>query len=214
MEELQVLTSKQDLAFAETDDELSKTCGHLQDAMECVNHFTVRCFDKSKQEIYRQLTSGAQKLLADLCTEGSDFRKQYLVHASCYKNLTEEYRKCADSFLLQQEHAKRIEMPAKERLRKSCCLFDGYRECTKVAVREKCNEEAANLGEHIVTQAGGPLVELHCSSFKHNSKDCQDYAYSAAYSHASSVMCLYPHHQFFLLSALFLSIFYSYLSNR
>lgn len=52
-------------------------------------------------------------------------------------------------------------------------LFDGYKECTRQAVLHKCSKEAADLGEQIVTKAGGPLVQTHCANFKHNSKDCQ-----------------------------------------
>ncbi|GIY98721.1 uncharacterized protein CEXT_26771 [Caerostris extrusa] len=63
-------------------------------------------------------------------------------------------------------------MPVKDKLRKSCCLFDGYKECTRVAVLHKCSPEAADLGEQIVTKAGGPLVQTHCANFKHNTPDC------------------------------------------
>ncbi|GBN47013.1 hypothetical protein AVEN_263977-1 [Araneus ventricosus] len=97
---------------------------------------------------------------------------EYLLHASCYRNLSSEYRKCADSYLSQQETAKKEEMPVKDKLRKSCCLFDGYKECTRVAVLHKCSPEAADLGEQIVTKAGGPLVQTHCANFKHNTPDC------------------------------------------
>ncbi|GFR25885.1 uncharacterized protein TNCT_340261 [Trichonephila clavata] len=179
MEELKVLTNNQDLAFAQTEHELSQTCGHLQDAMQCVNNFTSRCFDETQRELYRTLTSGAQQLLADLCTKGSGFRSKYLIHASCYRNLSSEYRKCADSYLTQQETAKKEDMPVKDKLRKSCCLFDGYKECTRVAVLHKCSPEAADLGEQIVTKAGGPLVQTHCANFKHNTPDCAFHTSSA-----------------------------------
>ncbi|CAL1277858.1 unnamed protein product [Larinioides sclopetarius] len=197
MEELKVLTNNQDLAFAQTERELSQTCGHLQDAMQCVNNFTSRCFDESQRELYRTLTSGAQQLLADLCTQGSGFRSKYLLHASCYRNLSSEYRKCADSYLTQQETAKKEEMPVKDKLRKSCCLFDGYKECTRVAVLHKCSPEAADLGEQIVTKAGGPLVQTHCANFKHNTPDCMFHISSAflpmKFSYFSIIFLLFLH---------------------
>ncbi|CAL1277857.1 unnamed protein product [Larinioides sclopetarius] len=170
---------------------------HLQDAMQCVNNFTSRCFDESQRELYRTLTSGAQQLLADLCTQGSGFRSKYLLHASCYRNLSSEYRKCADSYLTQQETAKKEEMPVKDKLRKSCCLFDGYKECTRVAVLHKCSPEAADLGEQIVTKAGGPLVQTHCANFKHNTPDCMFHISSAflpmKFSYFSIIFLLFLH---------------------
>ncbi|XP_054712559.1 uncharacterized protein LOC129222133 [Uloborus diversus] len=186
MEELKVLTSNQDLAFAYTEEELSKTCGHLQGAMQCVNNFTSRCFDDTQRELYRTLTNGAQQLLSDLCTQDSEIRRQYLVHAGCYRNLSADYRKCADDYLHQQESTKKSDLSVKERLRKSCCLFDGYKECTREAVLSKCSTEAADLGELIVTKAGGPLVQTHCANFKHKSPDCEFATTSAASSHRYS----------------------------
>ncbi|XP_071040366.1 uncharacterized protein [Parasteatoda tepidariorum] len=173
MEELKVFTNNQDLAFAQTEEELSQTCHHLQEAMQCVNSFTSRCFDSGQIDLYRQMTKGAQSLLTDLCTEDSKFRKEYLIHASCYRNLSADYRRCADSYLLQQEAAKKDNLSVQDRLRRSCCLFDGYRECTRIAVEQKCNVEAARLGEQIITKAGGPMVQTHCASFKHDSEDCR-----------------------------------------
>ncbi|GFU47070.1 uncharacterized protein TNCV_2616411 [Trichonephila clavipes] len=68
---------------------------------------------------------------------------------------------------------------AKIQLNHIITLFDGYKECTRVAVLHKCSPEAADLGEQIVTKAGGPLVQTHCANFKHNTPDCAFHASSA-----------------------------------
>ncbi|XP_023236714.1 uncharacterized protein LOC111635845 [Centruroides sculpturatus] len=181
MQELNVLTNNQDLAFAHTEEELKTVCKHLQEAMVCVNRFTERCFDAEQQQIYQTLTRGAQQLLSDLCTDGSEFRKKYLKHAGCYKQLSADYKKCSEDYIRQQEVMKTQELPEEEQLRKSCCLFDGYKQCTRNAVLAKCDAEAADLGEQIVIKAGGFLVQNHCRNYRYDSPECA----SGCAAHAS-----------------------------
>lgn len=172
MKELNVLTNNQDLAFAHTEEELKTVCKHLQEAMVCVNRFTERCFDSEQQMLYQTLTRGAQELLSDLCTDGSEFRKKYLKHAGCYKQLSADYKKCSEDYVKQQELMKAHDLPEDEQLRKSCCLFDGYKQCTRNAVLAKCDAEAADLGEQIVIKAGGFLVQNHCRNYRYDSPEC------------------------------------------
>ncbi|XP_064485263.1 uncharacterized protein LOC135397587 [Ornithodoros turicata] len=169
---LNLLSKNRSIVFASTEAELTTVCQHLTEAIECVNGFTERCFNSKQRDIYKRLTSGAAQLIDDFCREGSQFRKTYLKHSKCYKLLQEEYNRCAETYMEQQAEMQRQVLSSQDKVRNSCCQLDGYKQCTKTAVLNHCNAEAAELAEDIIVKAGGHLVSAHCAGYKIDGPKC------------------------------------------
>ncbi|XP_037583047.2 uncharacterized protein LOC119466600 [Dermacentor silvarum] len=169
---LDLLSQNNSLAFATTEDELKRTCSHLTGALDCVNAFTRRCFNEKQQEVYKRLTSGAAQLIEDFCREGSRFRITYLKHSKCYKELQDDYNKCASIYVAQRAKLQEKKLSAQDKIRNSCCQMDGYKQCAKAAVLLRCDVEAAELAEDIIVKAGGNLVSTHCSEYRIDEPSC------------------------------------------
>ncbi|KAL3219657.1 hypothetical protein MRX96_030211 [Rhipicephalus microplus] len=150
---LDLLSQNQSLAFATTEAELKRVCSHLTGALDCVNAFTRRCFNEKQQDVYKRLTSGAAQLIEDFCREGSPFRLTYLKHSKCYKELQDDYNKCASIYVAQRAETQVQTMSAQDKIRNSCCQMDGYKQCAKTAVLRHCDVEAAELAEDIIVKA-------------------------------------------------------------
>ncbi|KAH8032531.1 hypothetical protein HPB51_025984 [Rhipicephalus microplus] len=170
---LDLLSQNQSLAFATTEAELKRVCSHLTGALDCVNAFTRRCFNEKQQDVYKRLTSGAAQLIEDFCREGSPFRLTYLKHSKCYKELQDDYNKCASIYVAQRAETQVQTMSAQDKIRNSCCQMDGYKQCAKTAVLRHCDVEAAELAEDIIVKAGGYLVTTHCSGYRIDEPSCR-----------------------------------------
>ncbi|KAH6922787.1 hypothetical protein HPB50_019078 [Hyalomma asiaticum] len=177
---LDLLSQNKSLAFATTEAELKRICSHLTGALDCVNAFTRRCFNEKQQEIYRKLTSGAAQLIEDFCREGSPFRLTYLKHSKCYKELQDDYNKCASIYVAQRAELQGQTLSPQDKIRNSCCQMDGYKQCAKAAVLRHCDAEAAELAEDIIVKAGGYLVTTHCSGYRIDEPSCSGCSTMAA----------------------------------
>ncbi|XP_049275787.1 uncharacterized protein LOC119406894 [Rhipicephalus sanguineus] len=169
---LDLLSQNKSLAFATTEAELKRICSHLTSALDCVNDFTRRCFNEKQREIYKRLTSGAAQLIEDFCREGSPFRLTYLKHSKCYKELQDDYNKCASIYVAQRTELQGQTLSPQDKIRNSCCQMDGYKQCAKAAVLLHCDVEAAELAEDIIVKAGGYLVTTHCSGYRIDEPSC------------------------------------------
>lgn len=177
---LDLLSQNKSLAFATTEPELTRICDHLTGAMECVNGFTQRCFNDKQRDIYKRLTSGAAQLIEDFCRQGSQFRETYLKHSKCYKQLQDDYNKCASVYMQQRAELQGQVLSAQDKIRHSCCQMDGYKQCAKAAVLARCDAEAAELAEDIIVKAGGYLVSTHCSGYRIDEPSCSGCAMFSA----------------------------------
>ncbi|XP_070395982.1 uncharacterized protein [Dermacentor albipictus] len=169
---LDLLSQNKSIAFASSEAELKRICSHLTGAMDCVNAFTRRCYNEKQQEVYERLTSGAAQLIEDFCLEGSRFRITYLKHSKCYKELQDDYNKCASIYVVQRAELQEKTLSAQDKIRHSCCQMDGYKQCAKTAVLLRCDVEAAELAEDIIVKASGYLVSTHCSRYRIGEPSC------------------------------------------
>lgn len=167
-----LLNSENTALAADPEQKLTESCKKANESLSCIDDYVHRCFDSIMRETYKIMTTGAHDLLSDICTEGSDFRKEYLKHAPCFRSVSKEYRQCAADFVLEHRIITVIPMNIFERLKRQCCLFDRYVHCAREAVSNKCSDEAADMSEKIFRKLVGPAVESYCASYKHRSPKC------------------------------------------
>uniref|UniRef100_A0A4Q8K265 U71-Liphistoxin-Lth1a_1 n=1 Tax=Liphistius thaleban TaxID=1905330 RepID=A0A4Q8K265_9ARAC len=146
---------------------LRQYCQSLKDSFECVEDYYEEC-NAPELPRFRNLTSGIQSVLKDICDEESSLREGYSQHVSCYKK-TEDYHTChdtAEETLVERfgEHY-RIDQPLanhEDYNMYDCLLAILFKDCLLTNVEERCGKEARTILEEIVNRAGFPIRNKLC----------------------------------------------------
>nr|XP_018910714.1 PREDICTED: uncharacterized protein LOC109039607 [Bemisia tabaci] len=186
---LKVLAENKELGFATNKEDLDLICPDLNDGLMCIDNYTRRCMAPNQRAHFYQLYAGTSMVIQEICQPGP-YQNEFLLHAPCLHEVKEEYEACGIN------HQKNIHditadtnstnhITNERKVRKLCCSFQEYLQCSQEVVLKKCGEETAKFMEVFFAKMSSSLIQIHCSKYTPGSQLC-DEAFSSATSVSSS----------------------------
>ncbi|XP_046405928.1 uncharacterized protein LOC124170918 [Ischnura elegans] len=215
-----LFSENKELAFFTDQKALDKLCPQLMEGLKCIDDFTQRCMKTLQRDSFHKLYSGTHSVLTNLCTNETykrDFlRHQPCVaevqkhHESCAKDFQERIQTAGlvggsprlaasgggdhgdDAMMTGFDIPKRTMTPEEnqEYMRRVCCSFQGYLQCSKESVLDTCDSEAAKFTEGYLDKMALPLIESHCKDHYVGSDNCAELLGNSSSWPASSALAL------------------------
>ncbi|XP_066583505.1 uncharacterized protein [Prorops nasuta] len=153
------------LTSATTKEDLQHYCPKFQNSMMCIKSYTGKCLEKKQREHFNQLYEGANKLIIELCQDGS-YQEEFLRHAGCVSKV-HEYERCTKRY---QKTTQEIERGFKNSsptgpVKSICCALQDYLDCTHHTVRRQCGDDAAKFMKDLHNRMSSTLLAMHCTPF-------------------------------------------------
>ncbi|XP_035225505.1 uncharacterized protein LOC118198024, partial [Stegodyphus dumicola] len=145
----------------------------LKDSVSCVDEHMKQCFTPTQRKVFNHVVAGARQFLVELCVTGP-IQEVYLIHASCFKNISLAEEKCAPKYRHLIEISKNVneEQNVDEGLRESCCAFGEFVLCKYIHVSQDCGHEAADFLQQHLDRITSPLLHEHCAHYTYGTGTC------------------------------------------
>ncbi|KDR12075.1 uncharacterized protein LOC110836537 [Zootermopsis nevadensis] len=103
--------------------------------MQCFDQYAATCLNGDEREVMNRNVAGARHTFSYLCDDPS-FQTEYLQYNSCYRKVSKDWDRCANSFLERVNHsyAKAFDI---------CCANHAFLDCVFEVGQKKCKYEAA-----------------------------------------------------------------------
>ncbi|XP_054721894.1 uncharacterized protein LOC129231563 [Uloborus diversus] len=172
---LNAIAQTEDLALAETREELNLVCKKLQHGVRCIDDHTYRCFTAGQRRVFNSVVSESRHVINDLCVPGK-LQEDYLRYAPCLKNVSTDVRKCALQYRrLASNHEDQLpdqENDVNTKLKMHCCIFTEFVQCQHEHLLRDCGTQAEEFFQRHMDRMSGSLLNEHCVLFTYGSNAC------------------------------------------
>lgn len=161
--------------LAVNEQDLSKQCGYLREADNCLKNFVRKCTTPIQRQMVSFMSEGSSGLLDDYCKPGTELRKAYLKHATCLNNAQKNHQKsCIKDLQASFEALTTISAENwQKRIPVGCCTYRRFEQCIGNQVEKKCGKEALNFINMVLKRALSRMPEMLCKNYKPESGDCK-----------------------------------------
>ncbi|CAH1377472.1 uncharacterized protein [Tenebrio molitor] len=178
---IQMLTDS-GLTFATSKSELDRMCPDLRDSVRCIHGYTRYCMSLEEREHFKTLFHGTVLMVESLC-RNETYQEEYLKYAPCMKKVEKQNEVCLNRYTTAMKaidsqtrdeatedpdlvtYQKRKREAADEGIRKVCCAFQEYVECSTHTMRRACGEDAAQFSRDFLDRISSSLIRLHCREY-------------------------------------------------
>lgn len=210
---LQALKSATDLSFAPKREELAELCPDLEAGLRCIRSYTRRCMTLPQRQQFMKIYKGTDDVIRDLCREGN-YQNEFLKHSACLARVKPYHKKCEETYqetmlslkspkanqTLQNE--QQSEQNTNDDVRKVCCSFREYLDCSKVVTTRTCGEKTGAFIEDFLRRMSSSLEQDYCQEYYDKGvNQCPN-----IYSSASSLVSTSTAVKTFLLSLLIMTL--------
>lgn len=150
--------------IATTDNELTKQCGYLREADNCLRNFTRRCTTPLQRELINFISEGSTRLLHEYCTSGTQLRNHYLKLAPCLNRAKQNQRLCVKDLQAALEAIGNVEWD--KRIPAGCCAYRRFQRCAENLVESKCGKDAVEFMNLLLRMALSRLPDIICQGIQ------------------------------------------------
>ncbi|XP_022227648.2 uncharacterized protein LOC111077610 [Drosophila obscura] len=161
-------------------EELDKLCHELRKGVRCIQSYTRRCMDLQQRNQFNKLYHGTNQFIRDLCNKG-EFQEEYLKHVPCSEMAKKEFEVCATRYketMVFLKPNKNQENPENgtlnENIKTICCSINELVDCSEMAARRICGNEAAKFTRELVDKYANSLTKTYCEDFTRSPGLCRD----------------------------------------
>lgn len=160
--------------LAVTDNDLTKQCGYLREADNCLKGFIKRCTTPLQRQMVNFMGEGSMDLLDDYCKPGTELRKAYLKHATCLNSAQKSHQKaCIKDLQAAFETLTSTSADNwQKRIPLGCCTYRRFEHCIDSQVEKKCGKEALNFINMVLKRAFSRMPDMLCRNYKPDGKEC------------------------------------------
>jgi hypothetical protein len=169
-------------------------CVLLRNSLKCIDQFTERCLPPKQKYAVDMLFEEVREIVQHKCPDDVDMekREQHHEHMRCMAKHHHEYQECVALYknhtselrALEQhysdghhdqhdQHHHHHHMDSSKIITSVCCGFLKYVDCSVKLFREKCGERVGQFSEDYLTKTAGSIISARCSSYRHDSEECQ-----------------------------------------
>ncbi|BFG05576.1 uncharacterized protein DMAD_04276 [Drosophila madeirensis] len=167
-------------------EELEKLCHELRKGVRCIQSYTRRCMDLQQRNQFNKLYHGTNQFIRDLCNKG-EFQEEYLKHVPCSEMAKKEFEVCATRyketmvFLKPNKNQENAENGTlNENIKTICCSINELVDCSEMAARRICGNEAAKFTRELVDKYANSLTKTYCEDYTRSPGLCHDDSRNAA----------------------------------
>ena len=143
-----------------TDDQLTKTCKNVRESQQCLVNFTKRCGSKVQREQIKWMTQNAFNQFNKICTRGHRDRKEFLKHAPCYNQASNNRNGCFTDFRNALE--KLMATKYDNRISGGCCSYKQFQSCAIKSIEKACGKSAAQFGMKLIRKITTKMPDVIC----------------------------------------------------
>ncbi|KAG5673738.1 hypothetical protein PVAND_003758 [Polypedilum vanderplanki] len=178
-----------ELNFAPKREELAELCPDLENGLKCIRSYTRRCMDIKKRQQFMKLYKGTEQIIRDLCIEGQ-FQNEFLKHAACLQTVRPQHQKCALKYqetiasigMPKANHTTQIQQNTNEDVKKVCCSFREYLDCSEDVTRRTCGYETGMFIRGFLKKMSNTLEKDYCDEYYRDGVNHCPNIYSSATS--------------------------------
>lgn len=173
---LQALKSATDLSFAPKREELAELCPDLDAGLKCIRSYTRRCMTLQQRQQFMKIYKGTDDVIRDLCREG-DYQNEFLKHSQCLRTVKPAHKKCEEKYqetmlslktpkanhTMQSE--QQTEQNTNDDVRKVCCSFREYLDCSEDVTRRTCGAETGTFIRGFLKKMSSTLEKDYCEEY-------------------------------------------------
>lgn len=154
-----------------TADELDRHCALMTEAINCTQDYSHRCLMPMLHRLTEMFTGEIEEMKEEFCTNGTEFRANFVRHAPCLRRVQKESQKtCLTQFQAGFESAQRSE--ANSRVAKICCNANRLRKCFFDKIGAVCGDEAVQFADGTMQRAFSRVSRMLCHEYDAFSDKC------------------------------------------
>lgn len=192
-EPLKILSGNREFSFAANKQELDLLCPDVLEGLTCIDDYYRDCMDPHERAHFYRLYAGSSLVLRDLCQEGP-FQEEYLMHAPCLtvaqtgnEVCGAKYQSKINLIMKYPNGTLRENLSSDDNIRKLCCSFRTYLNCSEENTRVQCGEDTAEFATRFLYKMASSLIELHCYKYNPGTPECYDIEHTDNKSAAMSI---------------------------
>ncbi|XP_063216440.1 uncharacterized protein LOC134527574 [Bacillus rossius redtenbacheri] len=172
-----LLSGNAELRFVAGKEELDRRCLEFDAGLRCIENHLRRCMTPDQRTHFNHLYYDIYEIIREICREGF-YQTEYLRHAPCMNQVEPENDKCTKAYqekihsLEQQQQMNLTNSENEKQLRKLCCSFQEFLQCSQAVVQLTCGDEAANFTSHFLDKMSASLIQVHCERYVPGSQKC------------------------------------------
>jgi len=161
-------TVDNDFGLVTTDTDLDKFCREVMSGRHCIESAMATC-SYARRDKFELMTSSAYTILDSLCDENSEYRKKYLDHSKCIREVALNDVDCSSLYLdiLTTGHSPNENVTMDGHMHEmdnACCTYDDFYKCAggKMDRLPICNKDSFHFLKELVQASADAETKNHC----------------------------------------------------
>ncbi|XP_076288675.1 uncharacterized protein LOC143213065 [Lasioglossum baleicum] len=154
-----------DLSLTIMKDGQNQLCSEFESSIKCIQTFTIDCLEENQREHFNNLYAGTNKAVMELCQDGP-FLDELVKHADCMHKMEPQHELCQKRYQrIIEEVAKQKHNVTDQSMKRVCCGFKEYLDCSHHTARRHCGDDTAQFTKEFLDRVSGSLLGTYCKPF-------------------------------------------------